>query len=348
MSEFHVNVVRLGAFLPHPNADSLDVTKVHDYTVVARRGTFHEGQLAVYVPVDSIVPDTSEWHWLSPRIEGLTEERHPVGQVPVRYRTIEAKRLRGIFSQGCLSPLPPGDWKEGDDVREAMGITKHDPSEELELSGECEAHPRGWSFPKYTSINGLRRYPRLLRDGEEVIVTEKVHGTNARYVHDGDRLWVGSHGQIKKQAAANAWWQVAEQANLEERLARCPWHVFFGEVYGHVQGIDLEYGIRRGARFRAFDVWSVREMRYLSHDDAIAMADVAGIPWVPILYRGPWDPDVVNPLCEGNTTVDDGSGTVSHVREGFVVKPTTERYDDHIGRVILKRHGEGYLLRRKR
>ena len=35
-----------------------------------------------------------------------------------------------------------------------------------------------------------------------------------------------------------------------------------------------------------------------------------------------------------------------HVREGFVVKPTAECFDDRIGRVILKMVGEGYLLRK--
>ena len=35
-----------------------------------------------------------------------------------------------------------------------------------------------------------------------------------------------------------------------------------------------------------------------------------------------------------------------HVREGIVIKPTVERYDNHFGRVILKLPGEGYLTRK--
>jgi hypothetical protein len=36
----------------------------------------------------------------------------------------------------------------------------------------------------------------------------------------------------------------------------------------------------------------------------------------------------------------------AHVREGVVVKPTTERYSEALnGRAILKLHGEGYLTR---
>ena len=347
MSEFHVTVVRLGPFTKHPNADSLDITKVFDYTVVAKQGNFKEGDLVVYVPIDSVVPDNEEWHWLAPRHSDGTE-RFAVGQVPEKYRVIEAKKIRGVFSQGCLAPLPvlahesgePIMFKQGDNVADVMDVTKYDPPVALTMGGECETAPKGWVIPVYTDIEGLRRYPDVLNLGEPVVVTEKLHGANASYVHDGERLWVGSHTQIKKHDPTNMWWKVAIEERLEEKLALAPNFVFFGEVYGQVQ--DLKYGVALGCRFRAFDVWDVANMRYLDHDAAQALAARVGIEWVPELYRGPWDPDVVNQLCEGKSTLAD------NVREGFVVKPIKERWNDNVGRVILKRHGEGYLLRKKK
>jgi len=339
MSEFHVNVIKLGPFTRHPNADSLDITKVFDYTVVAKQGNFKEGDLVVYVPIDSVVPDDEEWHWLAPRNQDGSE-RFAVGQVPEKYRVIEAKKIRGIFSQGCLSFLPPGDWKEGDDVREVMGITKYEPPVPMTTGGECEPAPKGWAFPTYTDIEGLRRYPNVLEPGEEVVLTEKIHGANARYVHDGERLWVGSHGQIKRRDPDVLWWQVAIADNLEEKLVAAPMFVFFGEVFGQVQ--DLKYGVKSGARFRAFDVFDVKAMRYFDHDAAVALATRCGLEWVPTLHRGAWDPSKLNELCEGKSTLAD------NVREGFVVKPVVERWHPEVGRVILKRHGEGYLLRKKK
>lgn len=339
MSEFHVRAVRLGPLTKHPNADTLDITKVFDYTVIVKRGNFREGDLVAYLPVDSVVPDTDEWHHMVPR-DGDGTPRFPVGQVPEKYRVIEARKIRGVFSQGYLAPLPPGEWKEGDDLREAMGITKYEPPAPATTGGECEAPPRDWTFPTYTDIEGLRRYPHVLQRGEDVVVTEKIHGANARYVHDGRRLWVGSHAQVKRRDPNVLWWRVALAEGLEEKLARAPMHVFFGEVYGQVQ--DLKYGIKEGARFRCFDVYDVKEQRYLDYGPARRLAEDIGIPWVPVLYVGPWIPDEVNALCEGKSTIAD------HVREGFVVRPTTERWHDEIGRVILKRHGEGYLLRKKK
>jgi len=338
MSEFHVTIVQLGSFEKHPNADSLDITKVFDYTVVAKRGTWEPGQLAVYVPVDAVIPDTQEWSWLAPR-DSNGELKFSTGSTPEKYRVIEAKKIRGIFSQGVLAPLPPGDWKVGDSVATAMGITKYEPPTPMTTGGECEPAPTGWKFVTYTDIEGLRRYPSVLEEGEEVVITEKIHGANARFVHDGERLWVGSHGQIKKFDTKSIWWQAAIAEDMQSKLAAFPMHIIFGEVYGQVQ--DLKYGVKTGVQFRAFDVFSLLDMRYLNHDDAQRIVTAAGLRWVPVLYRGPWSSDC-HSMAEGNSTLAD------NVREGFVVKPIIERYHPEVGRVILKRHGEGYLLRKKK
>ena len=324
MSEFHVKVVRVGKIEHHPNADALDVTHVYDYPVVVRRGDFTEGELAVYVPIDSIVPDTDAWAFLDGK------------------RRIKAKKLRGVFSQGLLAKLPVNAfcdvaYCEGDDVREVMGITKYEPPLPMSTGGECEPAPKGWMFPVYTDIEGLRRHPNVLRAGEEVVITEKLHGCNGRFVHDGTRLWVGSHTQIKRFDEKSLWWQVASAFELERKLSQFPMHVFFGEVFGQVQ--DLKYGVSRGALLRLFDVFDINSGSYLNYDDARQLAASCGLDWVPELYRGPWDPTMAS-FAEGKSTLAD------HVREGFVVKPTKERCDDACGRVVLKRIGEGYLLRK--
>lgn len=65
MSEWKPEVVQVGEVVPHPNADALDITKVYDYPVVIRRGDFKPGDLAVYVPVDTVVPkDDPRWAFL--------------------------------------------------------------------------------------------------------------------------------------------------------------------------------------------------------------------------------------------------------------------------------------------
>lgn len=346
MSEWKPRVVQIGAVAPHPNADALDVTDVEGYPVVCKRGEWKEGDLAAYLPIDTIVPDIDEWRWLAPADHE--------GPVPERTRTIKAKKLRGVFSMGLLwrvpeAPEPAFGWAVGADVTADMGLKKREEPEFVTGGhksgpnpgggGETEPAPKGWMFPCYTDLDSLRKYRKLIAEGERVICTEKIHGANGRYVHDGERLWVGSRTQIKAPDAKNQWWRVASSLDLDKRLAEVPMHVFFGEVFGQVQ--DLKYGIATGYDFRCFDVFDVKSGRYLDYDAARAMAERVGLPWVPVLHDGPWSPELEDALAEGKTTL--GAG---HVREGFVLRPAVERWNERCGRVIFKRHGQGYLLRK--
>ena len=322
-SEARVEVIRIGAIEPHGNADVLGVVMVHGgYPVCVRLSDWQPGALAAYLPVDSVV-DTSR-----PEFAFLDRPR------------IKAKRLRGVFSMGLLVPAPDGA-QEGDDVTDALGVTHWDPEAHrsgVHCGGEDEPGPDGWIFPTYTDIEPLRRHRNALVPSEPVIVSEKLHGANARFAWDGERLWVGSHNRIKRDNDNNTWWTVARQCRIEERLRDFPKRVFFGEVFGKVQ--DLHYGIA-GVDLRVFDVFDGTTGRYLDDQDARNMAAACGLPWVPILYHGPWDPDRTDEWAEGPSTL------AGHVREGFVVKPTHERYA-HMGRVIIKMHGEGYLTRKER
>jgi RNA ligase (TIGR02306 family) len=324
VSEFHVQVVRLGEIEKHPNADTLSITRVHAYPVICKTGAFAPGDLATYVPVDAVVPASEEFAFLG------------------EHRRIKAKRLRGVFSMGLLVPAPPGT-DEGEDVRERLGIERYEPPEPATASGEDERDP-GF-IPVYTDIEGLRRWPDVLEVGEEVVITEKIHGANGRFAfHDG-RLWVGSHRRIKREDDAVMWWRAAKAHGLSERLAQAPGFVFYGEVYGQVQ--DLRYGTTGKAgdafRLRFFDALSIEDRRYLDFEDFAALTRLLGLERAPILHRGPWSPDLAA-LAEGPSVVDGAD----HMREGFVVRPVRERFAEELGgRCILKMIGEGYMLRKE-
>jgi RNA ligase (TIGR02306 family) len=323
MSEFHVSIVRLGKFEKHPNADTLEITMAHGgYPVIVKMGAFKEGDLAVYIPVDSIVPNTPEWAFLDGHFR------------------IKARKLRGVFSMGMLAPAPVGA-QEGDDVREQLGIVKYEPPiERVNAGGEDETDPG--ILPEYTDIEGLRRYPDVLIPEEQVILHEKTHGMNFRAVHDGTRLWVGSHHRIKKEDSNTVWWKVAKDYGLTEKLADHPNIAIYGEVYGAVQ--DLTYGAKSGElRLRIFDAMGIKTRRYFDYEDFRELADHLNIPTMPELYRGPWNMSLMS-HAEGKTTIDGGE----HVREGFVVRPVKERFDVKIHRCILKCLGEGYLLRKEK
>lgn len=322
MSEFKVEVIEVGPIEKHSNADSLSVTKVYDYPVIMRTGDYKEGDRAVYIPVESIVPkDDPRWTFLGDHVR------------------IRAKRLRGIFSMGLLTPADSA-WTVGQDVREELKITKYEPPEPLQMGGDNEKCD--FDFPKYTDIEGFRRWPNIFQEGEEVYITEKIHGANGRWMFHDNRLWVGSHNGVKSENNDSLWWKIAHEQNLAERLAAFPDMVVFGEAYGQVQ--DLKYGTTQNQyRIAVFDIMDLNTHKYLDLYEYSDFICKSGLPTVPTLYCGPWS-ESLRDLSNGPSKIE-GAG---HIREGIVIRPIRERWDDGLGRVILKLIGEDYLLRKEK
>lgn len=186
MSDTHeANIVRVGPILPHPNADKLELTMVGGYQVVIGKGNFKEGDLAVYIQPDSVVPQTEPFkfiwgsHAIVPCKEcGSTGEhkmscdtRPPIGdtrlpiEVSAKHRRITVKRLRKEYSEGLLMPIADfattlfnnPKWQGssalevGEDVAELLGITRHVPEFDAEpTAAETEATPK-------------RKFPRSLK-----------------------------------------------------------------------------------------------------------------------------------------------------------------------------------------
>lgn len=364
MSEFHVEVVKVGKIVKHPNADNLSIATVHsDYPCIIRTGDFLEGSLAIYVPVDALVP-----------------KDHPKFLFLQGKNRIKAKRLRGIFSMGLLIPVDPG-MREGQDVQQLLGITKYDPSDNVAHAGggsmdqgDQERDPG--ILPKYTDIEGLRKYGKVLTPGEEVVITEKLHGSNMRVIHDGKRLWVGSRNHFRKNpvqtpvqkafhkfflafkrfsfvrsilrkyftvsTTPSSWWQVAHKMKLQDKLKDFPMIGLYGELVG-VQGGKTKrfsYGTAPGEySFVVFDAYDAHTGSYLNYPELVKLTKTLGLPLAPTLYAGPWDPAVAKEVSEGTSLLD-----ACHIREGVVIRPVLERTDAFLGRVILKLHGEAFLL----
>ena len=359
-TEFHVRVVRLSEISRHPNADTLSITQIDGYPVIFKTGQFATGGLAVYVPVDALVPtDRPEFVFLAKNGEG-----------PGRHR-VRAMRLRGVFSMGLLVPVPYAECEVDDDLADYLRVTKYMPPSELRLTSQM---PRGAAramrdpgFMPVYGLDAIRKTGTHALTDERVVITEKIHGTNARFCYRGGRLWVGSHkvmrGRtphrlllaltqaklklfdvlgIKHRAhilntAGDVWWECVKQYDLERKLATVPGYVVYGEIYG--QGVqDLTYDSPIGRKFRVFDVLDTKTGRYLDHEALVGFAHSLGLATVPVLYCGTFAEGLLS-LAEGKSTL------APHVREGIVIRPLREKFDRTTGRVALKHVGEGYYLR---
>ena len=339
MSTFSVPIIEVGKIGKHPNADLLSITHLGHYPIIIQTGSFKEGDSAIYIPEEALLPDVPmfQFLWTKKLPDGTIKvEQNP----PERHRTIWARKLRGIFSMGLLIPVPDHlkHLPIGTDIQKELGIEKYEKPEVSCLGGDNDPTPE-W-FLKYTEIEHLRNYNSLLTLGEEVICTEKIHGTNSRYCCRENHLYIGLHNNTKKNDGETDWNVAARKLNLEERLKGYPGLIFFGEVYGRVQK-GFDYGIRRGdCDFILFDIFSLDNRKYLDYPEYVEVANKVGLKMVPILYQGPWLG------IEQHEAMAEGANVLSgqHIREGFVVRPVQERWHPEVGRVILKLVGQEYLL----
>lgn len=352
MATFEVPVVRL-AIEEHPNADLLEIARFGDYKSIVVKGHFKTGDLGVYIPEQSLLPE-----WL---ITALGLEGRLAGKQKNR---VKAVKLRKVLSQGLICPLDLAndedrpELTEGDNAIEYLGIVKYEPPIPTCMAGEVD-NRMGYTM-KY-DVENLKWYPDVIAEGEQVVFTEKLHGTWACFgYHPRCGNVVTSKGlsgkglafKFNEMNANNLYVRTFNKMFDDGRTIIERYHAlatddepiyFLGEIFG--QGVqDLAYGMEK-PQFRGFDIYLGHPTtgRYLDFDEKAKLFDQLGVQLVPILYRGIFSHEKVEEFTSGRETV---SGRGACIREGIVILPVRERRDDDIGRVMLKSVSEKYLLRR--
>ena len=363
MSSLIVEVCSVEEIATHPNADRLERIRVKNWWCIGSKGHYKVGDKAVYLPPDSIIPEALAERWgiakyCSPLARGID------GQRPDGLR-IRANRFRGEPSFGCLQDPDDTTWEVGKDVKEYYNVSKWEPPLKC-LDGD--AAPPVNAFHAYTDIENIGNFPGILKDGEEVIVTENIHGTNSRvgYVFhvdeqtEGYATWqwmAGSHGtrrkEINEKGVKSKYWfpfsigdgnepmqEMLKEIRNKENAQRSV--ICFGEIFG--PGIqDMHYG-QKGLAYRIFDI--AVDGKYLNWDKVVENTSPyvhLGIQTVPVLYRGPFSMEAMSKLVDGPTTIVEKPDQITQVfkgREGIVIKPVVERFDQNLGsgsgRVVLK------------
>lgn len=336
MSTHQARVVRLGEIVKHPNADRLGLVEVYGYQCGVRLGDFSPGDLAVFIEPDTLIPtDQPEFEFLK-------------GKAIDGYARIRAEKFRGLVSYGLLVKARAG-WGEGQDVFEELKLKHWQPVEvnqRLGLGADCEASPKLYA-PVY-DVEALRKYPDVFQEGEGIVITEKIHGTNARFVWHHDMLHCGSHRTWKRDALGVVWWDVARQYDLEKKLKAWPGLVVYGEIYGQVQ--DLTYGTtpENPYRLAVFDL--IYDGKWLDQEEFVERTLDLNLPVVPVLaMHYIWDRSLF--LTKGKIVeFSDGPSVVAgaeHPREGCVVRAWKERTVPEVGRAVLKVISGWYATRKE-
>jgi RNA ligase (TIGR02306 family) len=244
--------------------------------------------------------------------------------------------------------------KDGDDMMGILGITKYEPpvkTVQLSVGGRKIKYHQNPNFKVYYKFPNQKNVPDMFNEEDEVVITRKLHGTNARYgivrkkkLSLWDRVkmffgnqWVafeyvlGSHNVEKGSDSqgfydTNVWEEVAIKYNIRQKL----WDhvkdtyepfdltegfVIYGEIYGAGIQKNYDYGLT-DIKFAGFDVEV--DGVYQPYINETVHFDCLQLPQVELLYEGNWNKEEQDKYVFKNNI----EGTkVPH--EGIVVKSVT-------------------------
>lgn len=239
MSTTIITIEKVLSVEPHPDADRLDVIMVLGYQVITGKGTFQVGDDVIYFPPDIMIP--AYWSDALGVTQYLKHARMSMDTTKHQCR-VAACRLRGLPSYGFVAPITTllGDYEIGQDLTSTFNGEKYEPPVRL---GGGDAEPDMPNFHRYSGIENIQRCNQF-EVGEEVVFTEKIHGTNCRMGLVADPKQPGApvayqagSNKLRRKEGEGLYWSFFSQTVRDFLDYHCHSNddadvVLFGEIYG--------------------------------------------------------------------------------------------------------------------
>lgn len=361
MSEFKVPITKILDIQPHSNAHSLEIATVYGFQVVIPKEAYKVGDSVLYVPIDSILPVEIE-----EKIFG------PGSKIKLHHHRVKQIRIRGFASQGMIvnpSTLGITLCVLEFDYAGKFGIAKYEPiargsSQNLGKDKQRlkrEDHPQ---FHKYNGVESIKWFPTLFKEGEEVVIQEKLHGSNVRAAclpYNANTWWK----RIKRAFRFAPEWECVYGSNNVEISSKPGYLGFYGEdiygavlkkvdafnkiypneiIYGEIIGPGIQKNYDYGHKEHHFVLFDVKVFKdgkwsWLSPEAAMGFARARGFDFVPVVYVGPYNKEQAYALTKGNSVYC----PKQKVTEGIVIKSRNEYSTDLGNRKAVKWISEEYL-----
>lgn len=318
-----VHIERIHTIVPIEGADKIEIVKLLDWQMVAKRGEFKVGDLGVFHEVDCIVPAKPEYEFLASR----------------NYKIKTAKFLKNL-SQGLVLPLsilPPGNYKEGQDVTELVGAIHMD--KESRVNFELEKKKKNkllkflfkykifrsilmpffqkekgkWpEFIAHTDEENVQAvFSRVKRDfgSETFYVTEKIDYQSATFfTRTVEKNYFGfkakkkifgvcSRTIWKKTPDGSLWWKIAEKFNIEKILRKYDFDLTIQGEQGDLSVQKNKYKITE-SDFWVFNIIRNSDNYHYSLEEMEAFCKENGLKFVPVLDRNYKLPETVLELLD--------------------------------------------------
>lgn len=331
----------IGDIIPIPGADNIELVLVNAWQAITKKGEYQVGDLVVIATTDAVIPVE-----LSDAMNVTNYLRK--GQ---RVRTV---KLRGMYSECLIIPITyiQGSKRyEGFDAMEMLGIFKYEPPvRQVQLAGGRKIrYQDNPNFTVYHKFPNIKNVTGMFTEKDNVQITRKIHGTNARYgivkkskVSIWDKIkklvtnniWIeyeyvyGSHNVEKGSDTqgfydTDVWREVADKYDIKNKL----WEfakkispavvgsgiVLYGEVYGPGIQKNYDYGLKE-LEFAGFDITINGEYQNTIRTRHIIVAGLS-LPHVPELLVASWSQEMQDKFTFNNFI----EGTkIPH--EGIVIK----------------------------
>ncbi len=329
-------IQKIHSIQPHTNADKLEVGKVKEWPVVIKKGEYKDGDLVVFIVIDSIVPSTN------PYFAFLEKQKFRIWNA----------RFRGSPSQGLVCPLSilgplravangpdesGGHYlvEEGLDVTEELGITKYEKGLDALIAGDAKG-----GFPTHlitiTDEDNLLNYPEVRDEfvGEQCYLTVKADGSSVTVIHNDGQVMICSRRLEQKEGTG--FWVLADSYGLPDKLRALKKNIAIQAegCGGKIQGNPL--GLRRPSMF-VFNVKDLDTGRWFGYQEIADFCKQLEVPMVQLAhdvfkFDATWTIEKLQGLANAVTYVT-SEGDVRK-GEGIVLRPTYYKYSPVLGKPL--------------
>ena len=320
-------IEKIHSVQPHFNADALEVAKVKEWPVVVKKGEYKDGDLVVFIRIDSIVPFTNPYF-------AFLEKQH--------YRIWNAK-FRKAPSSGLVCPLSilPNVifgglcFEVGTDVTEALGVTKYEKGLDALIAGDAKG-----SFPTHlvsiTDEDNLLNYPECLDElrGENCYITIKADGSSMTTFYNNGEVGVCSRRLEQKEGTG--FWKLADKYDLPNKLRELKKNVAIQAEAcgGKIQGNPL--GLTEQTMF-VFNIKEIDTGKWYGYQDILATCNLLNVPMVqlvcdPFIFDDTWNIARLQDLAN-LVTYTTAAGEVRK-GEGIVLRPMVPKYSVALGKSL--------------
>lgn len=309
-------------------ADNIELAIVGGWNCITKKGEYKEGDLIIVATTDAVIPQS-----LSDKMEITNYLRK--GQ---RVRTV---KLKGVYSECLIIPVQyvpkHSILTEGEDMMKIMNIFKYEPpAKQIQLSsGRKIKYKDNPNFHVYYKFPNIKNTPGIFTEEDEVEITRKIHGTNARYgiVRKNKlSLWdkvkkffgstnksvyyefvVGSHNVEKGSDSqgfydTNVWYEIADKYQIKKKLWEMTNKLTIAElgdgiiIYGEIYGPGIQKGYDYGltdVRFAGFDV-KKNDKYCTAYYSKKFINYYLNLPYVETLYVGKWSQKIQDKFVFNN------------------------------------------------